>query len=430
MVKYASKPEKSSQTYIEILKTILTYSSEEDDPKTKLRIRYNPLNIQNQIIKYSPWDNSNLSEINNFETAIQRFEYFIKISPPKIIYSLSFFNEFLKVLKKLRDDLENEPDVDMLATEYTELSCAPTAKAAFIIRGETFHSLFDIKVDNENQIVSNEYSMLSQRLFGLIDNRLRAIKANNSFFGGVSIILVGDPGQLLPVCGAPLNDSKSHQPYSLDGFMAYNEFKIVVKLEQLERQKVSNDIRQHKFIDLLPRCRNGENTIEDWELLLENSTSPSNIYKFFDSIRLFLENDIVDTYNNQKLCDLKNPIMSFLALNSTNSIKRLQSVQCSLLNSANGIIKDIIVSDDYLPGDIPIAIIVEVPHYTGPQFFNDPNRKNHIPINSTTFFTKSVFGSRTQIPLRLGYAMTIQKSQGQTLNSAVIDLGKSEKSLG
>ena len=38
--------------------------------------------------------------------------------------------------------------------------------------------------------------------------------------------------------------------------------------------------------------------------------------------------------------------------------------------------------------------------------------------------------SRQQIPLRLRYAMTIHKSQGQTLPQAVVDLGKSEKVAG
>ena len=38
--------------------------------------------------------------------------------------------------------------------------------------------------------------------------------------------------------------------------------------------------------------------------------------------------------------------------------------------------------------------------------------------------------SRQQLPLRLRYAMTIDKSQGQTLYQAVIDLGKTERAAG
>ena len=54
-------------------------------------------------------------------------------------------------------------------------------------------------------MIIDEYSMVSQVLLAQIDKRLRqATGKNNTYFGGISIILVGDPGQLLPVGGSPL----------------------------------------------------------------------------------------------------------------------------------------------------------------------------------------------------------------------------------
>lgn len=47
--------------------------------------------------------------------------------------------------------------------------------------------------------------MLSQVTLALIDHRLRqATGLVNEPFGGVSVILTGDPGQLLPVGGMPI----------------------------------------------------------------------------------------------------------------------------------------------------------------------------------------------------------------------------------
>ena len=53
-----------------------------------------------------------------------------------------------------------------------------------------------------------------------------------------------------------------------------------------------------------------------------------------------------------------------------------------------------------------------------------------IPIPALNVYNRNVGGSRTQYPLRLAYALTIHKSQGQTMDKVVIDLGKCEKTLG
>ena len=50
-----------------------------------------------------------------------------------------------------------------------------------------------------NYIIVDEYSMLGQTMFGWIDRRCRQATGKiDEVFGGKSIILVGDPGQLPP----------------------------------------------------------------------------------------------------------------------------------------------------------------------------------------------------------------------------------------
>jgi hypothetical protein len=111
--------------------------------------------------------------------------------------------------------------------------CAPTAKAACLINGETLHRLFHIQVDFKDgqkyieiknqqlvdlqttfasitHVIIDEFSMMSQTMLGKIDGRLRQAKCKpDSLFGGFSIILTGDPAQLFPVGGAPLYDKPS-----------------------------------------------------------------------------------------------------------------------------------------------------------------------------------------------------------------------------
>ena len=109
---------------------------------------------------------------------------------------------------------------------------APTAKAAFIIAGETLHSLLSIPVQIDNAtltelsgtrlktlqekfkycefLIIDEFSMLSQAMMAKINQRLREIRPGKKdlLFGGISVILAGDPAQLQPVKASKLYDSK------------------------------------------------------------------------------------------------------------------------------------------------------------------------------------------------------------------------------
>ena len=110
-----------------------------------------------------------------------------------------------------------------------------TAKTAFIIKGTTLHSAFNLPVESGSKkfkplngpalkalperfakvkvIIIDEFSMVSQPLMGKIDFRLREAKGIQKPFGGVSVNIVGDPGQLPPVA-APCLFGNSTQAFS------------------------------------------------------------------------------------------------------------------------------------------------------------------------------------------------------------------------
>ncbi|CAF1021169.1 unnamed protein product [Brachionus calyciflorus] len=118
---------------------------------------------------------------------------------------------------------------------------AQTAKAAFLIKGLTLHSLFEIRQIRKKEVYSplngkklkelqrnfkgithiiiDEYSLLSQAVLGIIDKRLREATGKQSeYFGDVSILLTGDPGQLLKVMGAPLYNFPPKDQISTHGY--------------------------------------------------------------------------------------------------------------------------------------------------------------------------------------------------------------------
>ena len=56
--------------------------------------------------------------------------------------------------------------------------------------------------------------------------------------------------------------------------------------------------------------------------------------------------------------------------------------------------------------------------------------KNFIPIGPKTSYSKKIGASRKQFPIRLAYAITTHKTQGDTLTKGIINVGKIEKNLG
>ena len=353
---------------------------------------------------------------------------------------------------------------------------ATTGKASFNIFGVTIHSLLKLpcgsrrnndltgqtlirlqeSLNDIDYIVIDEYSMLGQVTFGWVDKRCRqASGITNKIFGGLSVILCGDPAQLPPVADKPLYHNKPSNNLGQQGHLAYKMFDKVVKLTVNHRVKgVSPE--QVQFRDLLTRLRKGESTIEDWNLLLLRQ--PSNfpdVTEYDDATRLFYSNDDVANYNYEQLIKLQQPIAHINAHHSSALAKNISPDELSglqpslflaknakvmltmnlwpsvgLCNGATGIVRHLIFQHDHQPPDLPIAVIVQFDNYRGPSISH--GMPSCVPICPCTASTELYDGlhERQQLPLRLAWAITIHKSQGLTLPKAWIDIGKSERTAG
>lgn len=91
-----------------------------------------------------------------------------------------------------------------------------------------------------------------------IDKRCRqATGLTDELFGGKSIILVGDPGQLPPVADKPLYHSNPSNSLQEQGCLAYFMFNTVVKLTINQRVQGFTP-EQAQFRDLVERLRTGD----------------------------------------------------------------------------------------------------------------------------------------------------------------------------
>lgn len=165
--------------------------------------------------------------------------------------------------------------------------------------------------------------MLGQKMLAWIDKRCRqATGLTDELFGGKSIILVGDPGQLPPVADKPLYHSNPSNSLQEQGYLAYFMFNTVVKLTINQRVQGFTP-EQAQFRDLLECLRTGDCNQNDWNLLLSRQPSMvKDIAYFKDAIRLYYNNDEVANYNFEKLSALNQPIARINAIHSSDIAKK------------------------------------------------------------------------------------------------------------
>jgi ATP-dependent DNA helicase PIF1 len=376
---------------------------------------------------------------------------------------------------------------------------ATTGKAASVIRGSTAYNKKNgaaIPVGKEactplsgrklqdlqerwkhvRVLFLDEYSMFHQKHLHYLDLRLRQIMGNDSPFGGLIVVLVGDTAQLPPVKGVPLW-SKKRTGVSSDNLaglhLYFNEFTSVVELTENNRVDRS-DPEAVEFIDFLDRLKDGNCTTQDW-LRVKQSCSKDTMgavewnRRGFNEpgvVHLFCTNKEVQEHNVGELQRLGNPIALITAENSSSKAKSLVSDRFSgLQNSMYAAMGSImlltkniwpekglsngstgsVVAFDYRGGrkapGLPYCVWVDFDkQYTGPSFFpGDESRRGWVPIAPVTEYTFSKKAqssdwaehNRTMLPLRLAWAWTIWKAQGQTIKGkVVIKLGPKEMEHG
>lgn len=327
------------------------------------------------------------------------------------------------------------------------IKVAPTGVAATNIKGMTIHSFFKINPSEANvfksralpkkqadllmkadAIVIDEISMVSALLLDQINVTCQKTLGNKKAFGGRQIIMFGDIGQLQPVVNKSLGKMLEKQ---YDSQMFFDSFVFKNLCKDVKYHCLTKNFRQQdeKFSKVLDAVRTG--TLSPRQLDILNTRVINDDTTTDGAVYLASTNEVVNFLNDSMLKDIAETEYYFKAL-VTGSFKSTNTILIEDLRLKKGCKVMILVNDpkgNYINGTVGL--------------FEGYNEEDHKILVSTADgevyklglitqedikydlddngdIVSRVTGTFRQFPVKIGYAVTIHKSQGMTFDKIVI----------
>jgi ATP-dependent DNA helicase PIF1 len=298
---------------------------------------------------------------------------------------------------------------------------------------------------NTDILVVDEVSMMSQKLFELLDAIGKTIRKNSKPFGGIQLIFSGDFYQLPPVGDKDDPETTKFcfesllwsQTFSKEGHIQLTK---IFRQSDPVYQKILNQIREGR----LKRSSN--------EMLLHNVGRQIAVDKEVRPTKLFPTRNKVEQVNTKEMNGLKTDELEYklkyhsdLEMTATEIVKRRQftreQVQTELLYLKANLRCDEVVR---LKVGAQVMCIINIELDNGQTLCNGSQgvitrlSEQGLPVvkfSSLGLTFETVMGYHvwpsenipgigvSQLPLILAWALTIHKSQGATLDIAEIDAG-------
>jgi len=328
----------------------------------------------------------------------------------------------------------------------------PTAIAAVNVKGDTIHSFFGlppvfIDPDKEFQTRDNAHAVLANLNFLIIDevsmvlpnmvdamsNILKRVRRSSEPFGGVPTLFVGDLLQLPPVVSSKEESIYFSDRYKSPHFFSADIFRqhqiIPINLTQVRRQadnefiealnhiRLGRDLRDHVafFNRSCYRDRNRDSETEGTILVPTNAAAKQINTRKLDGLpgQLCVYN--ADIFGKIPANKWKLPVPDRLELKIGAKILLLKNNKPHWVN-----------------GDLAEVVGLEHDHIRVRKL----NTENVVVVNRTDWeklrytydyhskkMEQEVVGTFRQFPMALGWAITIHKSQGMTMEKLTLDLG-------
>lgn len=347
---------------------------------------------------------------------------------------------------------------------------APTGVAAINARGLTIHSFFQMpfgpilpqslgdsrqlfgrkgadktytmkfakrKIDiikSMDLLVIDEISMVRADLLDGIDQVLRRYRDRSKAFGGVQVLMVGDPQQLSPIVKP--EEWQMLSPYYQHPFFFGSKVYAQANAVQIELTEVFRQTHQ-SFVDILNAFRDNRVTKGDLERL-----NARYLPQFKDEkkeyITLTTHNATADDINETALAELNGRTYTYHAkvdgVFPEYMYPMAEELQLKVGAQVMFVKNDSSGEKKYYNGKIGVVTALE----SKKVYVRSEGEAHDIEVDTemweninyaydkkTQEVEEEVVGSFKHIPLRLAWAITVHKSQGLTFDKAIIDVGRS-----
>lgn len=335
------------------------------------------------------------------------------------------------LLRKLKED----------SPEWDIIFLCPTGIAALNIEGKTIHSfLQDLKqmkkedVKAIKTIVIDEISMCRSDLLNLLNKKLNdklMIREEDVYCGWKQMVFLWDLYQLPPVVWKQDQHLKGKE-YFFDSEV-YKKWRFRrIELNKIYRQK------DKEFSQLLSRIRNWTFLERDL-MVLNRRVRKRDELENMEGIQIVSTNLEADLINEKKLDSLSGEVYSSSVINKSNLSDDYLGLMEKELKIKEGS-KVLFVKNDTKTNkwvNWSFWIILEIQKEKGKDAtlkIEKEDTKEIVYVKKQTFeifkenysdwkYKKLKLWELIQYPLKLWWAITIHKSQGQTYDSGIVNLG-------